>query len=270
MTENTDKKSDKFVIVQATDLLPDADATMAHGLAIARRTGGQLITLHVNDKPADEPLSDPEKMLIELAKKELEIDHHTVVCRIDEKPTKGLLKSIEGNKTDLLIMGTRQQRGDSKNSRKSVTETAALDASMPTLVVHVGQRGLVNDEGAIELDHVLLPVGDGEEARDAIRGLTKLLDRLQIDDIDITLLRIGDDEILEYLTIPERDGWRWHRETRKGFVSNTIAEICEAKDIDLITMSTRGQDGIIDVFSGTHTQKVIRRAPCPLLVIPMT
>ncbi len=269
MTADSTPQSEPFVIVQATDLYPDADAILEHGIVFAHRTGGDLITLHVSGDLAEHPLSDPEKLLKNWSQEELGIDHHSVVCRIDENPKKGLLKSVETNDADLLIVGTRQQNEESQISGESVSEMVAIGAGMPTLVLHLGQPGLVTDEGNFELKRVLLPVGDGEEARDAIRGLREMLVRLQIDDVDIHLLRVGDDEIIDHLTIPERDGWRWHREKRQGYVSNVIGEICEERDIDLVVMSTRGQDGIIDAFSGTHTQKVIRRVPRPLLVIPM-
>lgn len=269
MTENTEKRSE-FVVVQATDLIPDGDITFEHGLAFARDTGGELITLHISEGTPNGPLPSPKKTLENWSQEEVEVEYHTVVVPIDDKPKKGLLKSVEGLDADLLIVGTRQQKKKAKTFRSSVSEVAALDAHVPTLVLHVGQKGLIDDDGSLRLRRVLLPVGDGEEVRDAIRGLTKILDHLDVDDIDIFLLRVGDAEILEYLTIPERKGWRWHRETRQGLVSDVIGTACREKDIDLIAMSTRGQDGVIDVFSGTHTQKVIRRVPCPVLAIPVT
>ncbi len=267
MPENSQRES--FVVVHATDLRPDAGTTLDHGVAIARRGGGRLVTLHVSEKLSAESMSDPEHVVASAALQDLDVPHHEVVCRIGEKPKKGLVNSLRDNDADLLIVGTRQQVNQPKGFRGSVSEVAALDAPVPTLVVHIGQQGLVDDADNFELRRILLPVGDGEEGRDAIRGTTEFLDRLDIDDVDIFLLRVGGGDILEHLTIPEREGWRWHRETRQGFVSNVIGEVCEEKDIDLIAMATRGQDGVIDVFSGTHTQKVIRRVPRPLLVIPM-
>lgn len=269
MSESKDNASEKFVIVQATDLFPDATSVLEHGIVFAHRSQGDLITLHVSGDLSEHPLSDPEAVLRNWSQEELGIDHHSVVCRIDDKPKKGLLESLEANDADFLILGTRQQTGKTKKFGESISEAVAIDASMPTLVLHLGTRGLVSDEGELDLNRILLPVGDGEEARDAIRGLTETLDRLKVTDVDIFLLRVGDDEIIDHLTIPERDGWQWHREKRQGYVSNVIGEVCEQKDIDLIVMSTRGKDGLIDAFSGTHTQKVIRRVPRPLLVIPM-
>jgi nucleotide-binding universal stress UspA family protein len=33
-------------------------------------------------------------------------------------------------------------------------------------------------------------------------------------------------------------------------------------------MSTDGRNGFLDALRGSHSQRVLRRAPCPLLAIP--
>jgi nucleotide-binding universal stress UspA family protein len=41
---------------------------------------------------------------------------------------------------------------------------------------------------------------------------------------------------------------------------------CSAIEADLIVLSTRGRDSLRDAVIGTHAQRVIRNAPCPVLV----
>ena len=259
-----------YLIVQSTDLLPDSAATLEHGVAVALATGGSLVSLHVNQGKADGPYPSVEKVLAKWSKEGTELSHDVVTAATERSAKKGLLRSLHDLVPDLLIVGTRQQQeGAPKAGRQSTAEVAALDAQVPTLVIHLGQENLVQDDGSLRIRRVLLPVGDGAEARDAIRGLTTLLERLKIDDVDVFLFRVGDDEIFDYLTIPERKGWRFHRERRKGYVADGIADAVKEKEIDLVAMSTRGQDGVIDVFSGTHTQKVIRRVACPVFVVPV-
>jgi nucleotide-binding universal stress UspA family protein len=260
-----------FLIIQATDLLPDSTATLEHGLALALASTGRLLSLHIDGGHPDGPAPDAEKILARWSVESSTVAHDTVTASTDRTPRKGLLRSLQDLTPHLLIVGSRQQqdRAHPKTFRDSTAEVAALDAHIPTLVVHLGQPGLVDDSGGISLQRILVPVGDGAEARDAIRGLTTFLDRVGGDDLDIFLLRVGDDEILNYLTLPEREGWRFHPLRRDGFVSQAIADVCASHDIDLVAMSTRGQDGVIDVFSGTHTQKVIRRVPCSVLVSPV-
>ena len=262
--------SDEFRIVHATDLLPDGQTTFDHAVTVARETDARLTTLHITSADIDDS-SDAHEMLARISEEEPGMVHDVLVEDNEKNPEKILLKKVRELSPDLLVVGTRQQTSDKKKVGRSLSETVTTDTDVPTLVVHIGQEGIVDANGELRLRRILLPVGDGAEARDTIQGLTGLLDRLGVGDVDIHLLRVGDGEVLDYLTLPERDGWRWHREVRKrGFVANVVAEVCEEKDIDLIAMATRGKDGFIDVFSGTHTQKVIRRAPRPVLAVVAT
>lgn len=263
--------NDIFRIVHATDLLPDGQTTFNHAVAVARDTNARLTTLHVTSEDVDGDNPDAYEILARISEDEPGLVHDVLVEGNEKKPERALLEKIRELAPDLLIVGTRQQTSDKKKVGRSLSETVTTDTEIPTLVVHIGQEGIVDANGQLHLRRILLPVGDGAEARDTIQGLTKFLDRLGIDEVDIYLLRVGDKEVLDYLTLPERDGWRWHREVRKrGFVANVVADVCEEKDIDLIAMATRGKDGFIDAFSGTHTEKVIRRAPRPVLAVVAT
>jgi len=46
-----------------------------------------------------------------------------------------------------------------------------------------------------------------------------------------------------------------------------ILRIAEAEDFDLIVMATHGRKGLNRLFIGSVAEQVIRRAPCPVLVI---
>lgn len=40
------------------------------------------------------------------------------------------------------------------------------------------------------------------------------------------------------------------------------------EDVDLIVMSTHGRTGLLHMLIGSVTEKVVRRAPCPVLAVP--
>ena len=46
-----------------------------------------------------------------------------------------------------------------------------------------------------------------------------------------------------------------------------IKELAEEEHIDLIVMGTHGREGLAHFLLGSVTEKVIRTAPCPVLVI---
>lgn len=53
----------------------------------------------------------------------------------------------------------------------------------------------------------------------------------------------------------------------EGDEATTIVEIAAAEQIDLIVMSTHGRTGFTRWMLGSVTEKVLREAPCPVLVI---
>ncbi len=50
--------------------------------------------------------------------------------------------------------------------------------------------------------------------------------------------------------------------------TDAINQVVELNKIDFIVMGTEGTKGVKEVVFGTHTQKVIRKVDCPILVVP--
>ena len=55
---------------------------------------------------------------------------------------------------------------------------------------------------------------------------------------------------------------------RKGTPADTIIDVAAEESVDLIVICTDGRDNLKDFVKGTITERVINRAPCPVLVIP--
>ena len=52
-----------------------------------------------------------------------------------------------------------------------------------------------------------------------------------------------------------------------GPVAKAVAGVCEAKNIDLVVMTTRGRRGMTHILEGSITEETVRLAPCPVLVL---
>ena len=52
-----------------------------------------------------------------------------------------------------------------------------------------------------------------------------------------------------------------------GDIASTIVDLAIAEDVDLITMTTHGYSGITRWMLGSVTERVLRNAPCPVLVV---
>ena len=53
-----------------------------------------------------------------------------------------------------------------------------------------------------------------------------------------------------------------------GGAYSNIVDIAEREAVDLIVMSTHGRTGLDHVLLGSVTEKVVARAPCPIMVVP--
>jgi nucleotide-binding universal stress UspA family protein len=58
-----------------------------------------------------------------------------------------------------------------------------------------------------------------------------------------------------------------HREVREGPPFYEIIQLAKEANIDLIVMGTHGHTGLAHVLLGSVTEKVVRKAPCPVLTV---
>jgi nucleotide-binding universal stress UspA family protein len=73
------------------------------------------------------------------------------------------------------------------------------------------------------------------------------------------LERIIKDNHLEHLNIKP--------EVREGTPFYEIVRFAKEMNIDLIVMGTHGRAGLAHVLLGSVTEKVVRKAPCPVLTV---
>jgi universal stress protein A len=62
-------------------------------------------------------------------------------------------------------------------------------------------------------------------------------------------------------------GLIFHRAVRVGVDSREIIDYATKNEIDLIVMATHGRTGLAHVLLGSVAEKVVRKAPCPVLTI---
>jgi nucleotide-binding universal stress UspA family protein len=71
--------------------------------------------------------------------------------------------------------------------------------------------------------------------------------------------RLVQENALQGLTI--------HREVREGPPFYEIIRYAKEAHIDLIVMGTHGHSGLAHVLLGSVSEKVVRKAPCPVLTV---
>ena len=55
--------------------------------------------------------------------------------------------------------------------------------------------------------------------------------------------------------------------TRQGIASHEIVDAAKEFDVDLIVMATHGYTGLKHFCIGSTAERVVRAAPCPVLVV---
>ena len=68
---------------------------------------------------------------------------------------------------------------------------------------------------------------------------------------------------------PTVPGWQWNGIVKSGEVIGAIVQTASDLDTDLIVMSADGRNGFLDALRGSHSERVLRRTPCPLRAIPV-
>lgn len=71
--------------------------------------------------------------------------------------------------------------------------------------------------------------------------------------------RLARDEMLQGLNV--------RQVVREGTPFYEIIQVAKEEDIDLIVMGTHGHAGLVHVLLGSVTEKVVRKAPCPVLTV---
>jgi nucleotide-binding universal stress UspA family protein len=138
------------------------------------------------------------------------------------------------------------------------------------LFVPEGATGFVDARsGDAGLRRVLVCVDHDPDPGAAVKLLSAVLDVLEGGAASVTLLHCGAERGMPAVKTPEGNH-SWESYSRPGDPVDTILECAQERDADLIVMTTRGHDGFMDALRGSTTERVLRRAECPVLAVPAT
>ncbi|MSU35907.1 MAG: universal stress protein [Pedosphaera sp.] len=189
----------------------------------------------------------------------------------DADPAKSVLHYLENHGSDLIVLATHHHAGNVGWLNKSVSEPVARKSGEMTLFVPAGVSGFVSfDDGSVSLKNVLIPVAAQPHPQPTIAAAARLVQQLKCDSGSFTLLHLGDEGAMATVTPPSVPGWQWRKQTRPGAVIDEIIGTARRMNADLIVMCTNGRHGFLDALRGSYSERVLRHAPCPLLVIPET
>ena len=268
-------------IFHPSDFSEASEVAFVHALKIALVAGAKLTMLHVEASPAAEwqdfpgvrdtlerwgliPKGSPKSAVGRLGIKVAK------VLRLSKDPVRACLGFLEENPTNLIVLAVRQHEGRMRWLEKSVGEPIARRAGQMTLFTPHGVEGFVSrQDGSISLQNILIPVTIKPRPQPSVEAAVRLIRNLQLPAGIVTLLHVGPIAEMPSLKLPKDTGWTWKRVAKVGEPADIILQTAAELRTDLIIMATDGPDGFLDALRGTTSERVLRKARCPVANLPV-
>jgi len=249
-----------MLIAYATDLSGDDQAAFVHASALAAAGGARLVTLY-GDTAGGEAARLPEAAVL-AARWGRSIAHEQRRCA-GAGAAGAVLEALGELQPGLVVLGSHGRHGLAALLHGSVGEAIARRIEVPALVVPNHSRGFVDPAtGAIELRRIVIPAGDAIEGARGLAAARLFVALAGARDARLQILHVGDED-------PRLAELGVEVTRERGKLEEAIVDVARAYGASLIAMPTRGHDGIGDALLGSHTERVIREAGCPVLSIPI-
>jgi nucleotide-binding universal stress UspA family protein len=267
-------------IFHPSDFSAASEVAFVHALKIALAARTKLTMLHVEPSrsaewqdfpgvretlerwgliPEGSPKSEVGQLGIKVAK----------VLRLSKDPVKDCLVFLGENPTDLIVLAVHQHEGRMRWLRKSVGKPIARRAGQMTLFTPHGVEGFVSrKDGSISLRNILIPVAIKPRPQPSVEAAARLIRNLKLPAGAVTLLHVGSAAEMPSVKLPKDTDWTWNSVAKAGEPAETILRTATELPADLIIMTTGGPHGFLDALRGTTSERVLRKARCPVANLP--
>ena len=268
-------------IFHPSDFSEASEVAFAHALKLALVTGAALNIMHVDpghaaywqDFPGVRGTLERWKLIPPGSPKsavgDLGIDVRKVLASSDH-PVKACLGFLATHPADLIVLAVHQREGGMRWLAKSVGEPIARGAGEVTLFIPHGVPGFVSPrDGSVSLRSILIPVTGKPRPQPSLDAASRLIHNLQLPAGTITMLHVGASGDMPSMNPHDVPGWQWKQRNQTGEPAETILRIADEVAADLIVMTTDGPDGFLDGLRGTTSERVLRKARCPVANLPV-
>ncbi len=289
-------------ILACTDFSEYSNQTLAYGIALAREFDAKLYVCHVVDIPPVVSYGDIYFDTVDIQTGLTDSAHEQIDALIGDQPVEWepviaagqtadeIARVAEDKKIDLAISATHILSGLKRFVIGSVTERLMRTLPCPLLVVRRPEHDFIEPAtGEIRLKRILVGCDFSEYAALALRHglslaqdfeaelhLAHVIESPGYDDIlkpdgrkdkaahkDI---RDRLNEKLDGLTPAEALEWCTLKKVLlAGKPDEELTKYAALNEIDLIVLGIRGYTLMESLLVGSTTDRVIRRAPCPVL-----
>ena len=291
-------------ILCATDFSDFSNHTVSYGVALAREFGSRLVICHVIDLSSvaiyGEFQLDPigqQNRIIDDATEQLEkltgdqpVDWEPMITV--GKPADEILRAVEEEEIDLVISATRGRSGLKRLILGSVTERLMLTLPCPLLVLRSPEHQFVGSaDDAIRLKKILVGCDFSPDSDQAFNHALSLAQEFEaelhlanvietpaqsnliksessaVEEIQEDFRNLIRQKLKDLVPEEARNWCTPQTGILEGQPYEELARYAESNDIDMIVMGIRGHSLMKTLFLGSTTDRVVRRAPCPVLSV---
>ena len=275
-------------ILCPTDLSPYSRTAVRYALALSRAHDAELILLHcTNGVDAEEELGLFISSLLEqIDPSDLIGSRWRAVVAPANHVDEEIMTRAQLERVDLIVMRSRR-RPHRAALLGSTAESVCRSAPCPVLVMHNDEREFVSDELRVDLKRVLVAYDFSDYSELALKYALSIAQEHQA---ELHLLHVlpprsvNDPEIAWY---PAKGESAYHTAARRlqrvvpadvhlwcnvktavseGNAYREILNYAEKNEIDLISIGAHGAGFGMRALFGSNVDRVLRQAPCPVIV----
>ena len=290
-------------ILHPTDFSEASRRALPHALELARRSSARLILTHVRTPYSDDP-NRPEYHFVDEGKYsnfirlELEkagdridadIPFSSIIAR-DVSPANGILRVVQEQEADLIVMGTHGRAALGHFFLGSVAERVVRHSPIPVLTVASKRDGYRDNPHYRKILTAFDFSVHSLRAAEWAQGIAQLYGAR------LTVLYVIEQEVHpgfyemwkvsvadELPTLKDRAhqalagllgeqglyGAEIVVEVGRGDgrVHRDLCDFARREEVDLIVMGTYGLTGVEHALLGSTTERMVRIAPCPVLTV---
>lgn len=281
-------------ILCPTDLSAESDDALRYALALTRAYSAKLIVFHCSaDTPGAALINGEAEALLQQsliphlgAADLVNLDWEGVVVQ-DEDPGRAISEQAAKDKIDLIVMRSRR-RPHRAALLGSTAESVSRTAPCAVMVTHADEREWVaSDIQKIDLKRVLVAYDFSDHSELALNyalsfaqeyqselHLLHVLPRFSLDEAEIAWYPLGNEgpyhkaaHRLQNAVPAEAHLWCTIKHAvSEGQPYREILNYAERNEIDLICIGAHGAGFGMQALFGSNVDRVLRQAPCPVLV----
>ena len=269
-------------ILHPTDFSQASMAAFGHALKLGLNMKSDLTIMHVDPVRADPDFENFPRVRATLSQWGILPEGATrqdlvtlglgvrKILAMGDNPVASILQLLWRKPADLMVLAIHPEDTLGKWLPDMVGQSLAHKSRTMSLFVPGQSRGFVSiDTGAVRLQRILIPIDHRPHPQAAVDAACTLVTGLGVQSVMFEVLYVGEHSSLPQLRLPQQDGWLWKEYIRTGIVVEEILEAADIHQSDLIVMATEWRHGFLDALLGSTTERVLRRAACPLLAVPV-